>query len=80
LPLAAHAGYLTASGMGGVMGIKRPFSKATLSALYATPEIYAAKFSAATDRVWAARFISAEDAAAMTRSAQTIDPDKLQAP
>jgi len=80
VPLAAHTGYLTPGGMGGVMGIKRPFAKTTLAQLYPAPGSYAAQFSAATDRLLARRFISAEDAGAMKRAAQSVEPDKLPAP
>ena len=74
VPLAAHTGYLTPGGFGGVMGAKRPFSKATLAELYPAPGSYQAKFVAATDRLLAGRWITAEDAEALKRSAQATPP------
>ena len=68
-PVAAHTGYLTAGGMGGVTGAKKPFTAETLKALYPDRAAYLAKFSAATDRLLADRWISAEDAAAMKAAA-----------
>jgi hypothetical protein len=68
-PIAAHTGYLTAGGFGGVTGAKRPFSPETLRALYPDHAAYVAKFNAATDRLLAGRWISAEDAAAMKAAA-----------
>ncbi len=68
-PVAAHTGYLTAGGMGGVTGAKRPFTPEILTALYPDHAAYVAKFSAATDRLLAGRWISAEDAAAMKAAA-----------
>ena len=72
--MAAHTGYLTAGGMGGVNGIKQPFAKATLAAFYSEPGSYQAKFVAATDRQLAGRWITAEDADALKRSFQTSHP------
>ena len=67
-PDAAHTGYLTAGGIGGVTGAKKPFPPQTLNALYPDHAAYVAKFSAATDRLLAGRWISAEDAAAMKQA------------
>jgi Alpha/beta hydrolase domain len=69
VPTAAHRGYLTAGGMGGVTGAKTAFTPATLKSLYPDHAAYVAKFSAATDRLLAGRWISAEDGAAMKATA-----------
>ena len=68
-PTAAHTGYLTPGGFGGVTGAKRPFPAERLKALYPDQATYLAKFNAATDRLLAGRWISAEDAAAMKTAA-----------
>ncbi len=68
-PTAAHTGYITPGGMGGVMGYKRPFPAAKLKALYPDHAAYVAKFNAATDRLVKARWISVEDAGAMKKAA-----------
>jgi Alpha/beta hydrolase domain len=68
-PVAAHTGYLTAGGMGGVMGYKKPFAPEFLQTLYPDHAAYVAKFNAATERLLAGRWISAEDAAAMKQAA-----------
>jgi hypothetical protein len=69
-PTAAHTGSLSAGGgMGGVMGARKPFTPDVLQRLYPQPEVYVAKFSAATDRLLADRWISAEDAEAMKKAA-----------
>ena len=68
-PVAAHTGYLTAGGMGGVMGYKKPFAPEVLQTLYPDHAAYVAKFNAATERLLAGRWISAEDAAAMKQAA-----------
>jgi Alpha/beta hydrolase domain len=73
-PVAAHTGYLTAGGFGGVMGAKKPFAPETLKALYPDHLAYVAKFSAATDRLLAGRWTSAEDAAAMKAAAAASPP------
>ncbi len=69
VPTAAHTGSLSAGGMGGVMGARRPFTAAELGRLYPTPAAYRARFNAAADRLAAGRFISREDAEAMKRAA-----------
>ena len=69
VPVASYTGYLSAGGMGGVTGAKKPFAPETLKLLYPDHAAYVAKFSAATDRLLAARWISAEDAAAMKAAA-----------
>jgi len=71
-PVAAHTGYLTAGGFGGVMGAKKPFPAETLKALYPDQDAYVAKFSAATDRLLAGRWISREDAEAMKAAARSL--------
>jgi hypothetical protein len=68
-PIAAHVGYTTPYGMGGVTGLKRPFSAETLSVLYPQPRDYVVKFSTATDRLVAGRWISQADATAMKAAA-----------
>jgi len=73
-PVAAHTGYIAAGGMGGVMGLKKPFPPETLQSLYPDHAAYVAKFSAATDRLLAGRWISPEDAAAMKKAASVPLP------
>ena len=73
-PVAAHTGYLTAGGFGGVTGAKKPFTPQVLQALYPDSAAYLAKFNAATDRLLAGRWISAEDAAAMKAAAAASPP------
>ena len=68
-PVASYTGYLTAGGMGGVTGAKKPFAPDVLKSLYPDHAAYVAKFSAATDRLLAGRWISSEDAAAMKAAA-----------
>jgi hypothetical protein len=68
-PTAAHTGYLSAGGMGGVTGAKKPFTPDQLKALYPVHAAYEAKFNAATDQLLASRWISAEDAVAMRTAA-----------
>ncbi len=70
VPVAGHTGYLTAGGLGGVTGAKRPFAPEKLKALYPSPGDYAAKFGAATDRLLAGRWILPEDAEAMKAAAK----------
>jgi hypothetical protein len=67
-PVASHTGYLTAGGIGGVTGVKKPFPPETLKTLYPDDAAYVAKFSAAADRLLAGRWISVEDAVAMKRA------------
>jgi Alpha/beta hydrolase domain len=69
VPVASYTGYLSAGGMGGVAGAKKPFAPETLKSLYPDHAAYVAKFSAATDRLVAGRWISPEDAAAMKAAA-----------
>ena len=76
-PVAAHTGYLTAGGYGGVTGAKRPLTPQVLQALYPNSAAYVAKFNAATDRLVAGRWISTEDAAAM-KAAAAASPPKTQ--
>ena len=64
-PVATHTGYLTAGGIGGVTGAKKPFGTDTLKALYPNHAAYVAKFNAATDRLLKGRWILEEDAEAM---------------
>ncbi|GGA36852.1 alpha/beta hydrolase domain-containing protein [Sphingomonas psychrolutea] len=64
-PIATYTGYLSAGGMGGVTGAKKPFAPERLKALYANHAAYLATFSAATDRLLSGRWISAQYAAAM---------------
>jgi hypothetical protein len=73
-PVAAHTGYISAGGMGGVRGTKKPFSPETLQGLYPDHPAFVAKFSAATDRLLAGRWISPEDAAAMKAAASAPPP------
>jgi hypothetical protein len=73
-PVAAHTGYITAGGMGGITGFKKPFPPETLKALYPDNATYVAKFSAATDRLLAGRWISPEDAAAMKKAVSAPPP------
>jgi Alpha/beta hydrolase domain len=73
-PVAAHTGYLTAGGMGGVTGFKKPFPPETLKALYPDHAAYVGKFSEATDRLLAGRWISAEDAEAMKKAVGAAPP------
>lgn len=73
-PIAAHTGYLTPGGMGGVMGIKKPFPAETLKALYPTRSAYVAKFTEATNRLLKGRWISEEDAAAMKMAVNSAAP------
>lgn len=75
VPTAAHRGYLSAGGLGGVMGAKAPFSKETLKALYPDATIYQDRFSAATDRMVRERWISAEDGEAMKQGARQLHLD-----
>ncbi len=76
-PVAAHTGYLTAGGFGGVTGAKKAFAPELLQSLYPDSAAYIAKFNAATDRLLAGRWISAEDAAAM-KAAAAASPPKTQ--
>lgn len=69
VPTAAHTGYLSAGGMGGVMGTKRPFSPNTLKVMYPDHAAYVAQFSTATDRLVAGRWISVEDGEALKKAA-----------
>ena len=73
-PTAAHTGYLTPGGFGGVTGAKRPFAAATLKSLYPDQAAYLAKLSTATDRLVAGRWISAEDGEAIKKGAATSAP------
>ena len=68
-PVASHTGYLTAGGMGGVTGAKKPFTAETLKTLYPDHAAYVAKFNAATDRLLKGRWILEEDAEAMKKAA-----------
>ena len=76
-PVAAHTGYITAGGMGGVMGLKKSFPPETLKALYTDQAAYVAKFSASTDKLLAERWISLEDAEAMKAAANAPPPSAL---
>jgi hypothetical protein len=69
VPVASYTGYLSAGGMGGVTGAKKPLAPEALKALYADHAAFVAKFSAATDRLLAGRWVSPEDAAAMKAAA-----------
>ena len=71
VPLASHTGYLTAGGMGGVTGAKRPFPADKLHVLYPTPADYAAKFTARTEKMRKDRWITADDAKAMIAAANS---------
>jgi hypothetical protein len=73
-PIAAHTGYLSAGGFGGVTGAKKPFSRDTLATLYPTHAVYVSRISGETDRLLAGRWISAEDAAAMKAAADAAAP------
>ncbi len=73
-PVAAHTGYLTVGGYGGVTGAKKAFGPEVMQALYPDNAAYLAKFNAATDRLLAGRWISAEDAAAMKTAAAASPP------
>ena len=70
-PVAAHTGYTSAGGMGGIRGAKKPFSPALLKQLYPDHATYVARFSAATERLLSGRWISAEDAMAMKQAANS---------
>lgn len=74
VPVAAHQGYITPGGMGGVTGLKRPFPPETLKALYPDHAAYIARFDAASDALVKARWISAQDAEAMEKAAETSGP------
>ncbi len=74
VPTATHTGYLTAGGMGGIMGKKKPFSAEKLKALYPDQAAYEAKFSGAVDRLLKGRWISLEDAKAMKAAAKLPTP------
>jgi hypothetical protein len=69
VPIATYTGYLTAGGMGGVTGAKKPFAQETIKTLYPDHGTYVAKFSAATDKLLVGRWISEGDAAAMKAAA-----------
>ncbi len=73
-PTATHTGYLTAGGMGGISGKKKPFSPEQLKALYPDQATYVAKFSAATDQLLKGRWISKDDADAMKAAARKSPP------
>ena len=64
-PLAAHRGYLSAGGLGGIMGAKAPFSRETLATLYPDVAAYEAAFFASTEKLVERRWISAEDGEAL---------------
>ena len=70
VPTATHTGYLTAGGMGGISGKKKPFTPEQLKALYPDQAAYLAKFSASVDRLLKGRWISKEDADAMKAAAK----------
>ena len=70
VPVAGHTGYLTAGGMGGVTGAKRPFAPEKLKALYPDQAAFAAKFARETDKLLKGRWITPEDAAAMKAAAE----------
>lgn len=69
VPTAAHTGYITPGGMGGVTGYKRAFTADKLSELYPDHADYLAKFNTAADRLLAGRWILLEDADAMKQAA-----------
>ena len=73
-PVAAHIGYLSAGGMGGITGTKKPFAPEVLKALYPDHAAYLAKFSTVTDLMVRERWISADDAAAMKAAANLPTP------
>jgi hypothetical protein len=50
-PTAAHTGYLTPGGFGGVTGAKQPFPAERLKALYPDRAAYLTRFDRATDRL-----------------------------
>jgi hypothetical protein len=70
VPVAAHTGYLTAGGMGGVTGVKWLFAPKKLATLYPDQADYATKFAAATNRLLARRWILTDDAEAMKAAAK----------
>lgn len=69
-PTATHRGAVSSSGPGSIFGVEKPFTSATLKALYPTHADYVAKFSAATDKLLAARFLLPADAIAMKSAAE----------
>lgn len=73
-PTATHTGYLTAGGMGGISGKKKPFTPEQLKALYPDQATYLAEFSASVDRLLKSRWISKEDAEAMKAAARKSPP------
>lgn len=73
-PLATYTGYLSAGGMGGITGAKRPFSPLVLKALYPDQAAYLKRFDRATDHLLAGRWILPEDAAAMKSAARAQAP------
>ena len=70
VPTAAHTGYLTAGGMGGVTGAKRPFTPDRLKVLYPNHATYAARFTMETNRLLKNRWVTPEDATAMIAAAR----------
>jgi Alpha/beta hydrolase domain len=72
-PIATHTGYITAGGMGGVRGLKKPLAPETLATLYPDQAAFVVKFNAATDRLLVGRWISPEDAKAM-KAAASVPP------
>ncbi len=74
VPTASHTGYLTAGGMGGISGKRKPFTPEQLKALYPDQASYMAKFYAAVDRLFEGRWISREDADAMKAAARNSPP------
>jgi Alpha/beta hydrolase domain len=69
-PVASHTGYISAGGIGGIRGIKTPFTADTLKSLYPDHAAYVAKFSAATDRLVNGHWISVQDAQRMKAVAE----------
>jgi hypothetical protein len=74
-PVACFTGYLSAGGMGSVMGFKRPFAAEALAMLYPARADYLATFGAAADRMVAERWISRADADAMIKAASAQMPE-----
>jgi hypothetical protein len=74
VPTASHKGYLSAGGLGGIMGSKEPLAAETLTELYPDRTAYLAKFAAATDRLVRANWISRKDAESMKLGAATASP------
>ncbi|GAB1257512.1 hypothetical protein NBRC116495_08870 [Aurantivibrio plasticivorans] len=75
VPTAAHRGYLSAGGLGGIMGAKAPFSEATLKALYHDQKMYSEQFNAATDKLLKGQWISEDDAELMKQSISEREVD-----